>query len=74
MQKNVLTDEKVEELVELGKQIQMDLSCDANGYGLPCKTDRFEAIRNMIRYLEIHHMKIIDTKKPVIAKNEWLGL
>ena len=40
-------------LVELGSRIILSLSCDANGDGLPCRTDRFTAMGDMIRYLDI---------------------
>ena len=52
--KNLLTTQEQEELFRLGEDIQKDLSCDANGTGLPCRTDRLEAVSNMKRYLEIH--------------------
>ena len=51
---NVLTDTDVERLVELGKAIQLDLSNDINGTGLPSRTSRLEAVSNMVKYLEIH--------------------
>tara|TARA_R110002110_G_scaffold223005_1_gene436888 strand:+ start:24 stop:212 length:189 start_codon:yes stop_codon:yes gene_type:complete len=56
---NTLTDGEMVELVELGEAIRLDLSCDANGTGLPCRTDRLEAVKNMVRYLEIHDFKIV---------------
>ena len=49
-----LSDIEIEELFRLGDDIKKDLSCDANGTGLPCRTDRLEAVSNMKRYLEIH--------------------
>ena len=52
--KNLLTTQEQEELFRLGEDIQKDLSCDANGTGVPCRTDRLEAVSNMKRYLEIH--------------------
>ena len=55
---NTLTDEEIAELKDLGKWIQLDLSCDANGTGLPCRTDRLEAVKNMVRYLEIHDLTV----------------
>ena len=51
---DTLTEKEVVELVELGKTIQLALSCDANDTGLPCRSDRFEAVKSMKRYLEIH--------------------
>ena len=62
MTTNVLSDPEIEELAELGSLITIDLSCDANGTGLPCRTDRLEAVSNMKRYLEIHGYKIKDMK------------
>lgn len=56
---NVLTDDDIVELVDLGKMIQMGLSCDANGTGLPCRTDRLEAVRNMVKYLRLHELLVI---------------
>ena len=52
--KNLLTAQEQEELFRLGDDIQKDLSCDANGTGIPCRTDRLSAVANMKRYLEIH--------------------
>ena len=49
-----LSNKEIEKLEKLGDDIQKDLSCDANGTGLPCRTDRLEAVSNMKRYLEIH--------------------
>jgi len=49
-----LSDIEVAELVELGKRIHASLSCDANSTGLPCHTDRLEAVRDMVRYLKLH--------------------
>ena len=40
-------------LAELGKRIIKSLSCDANGEGIPCRTDRFTAMGDMLRYLDI---------------------
>ena len=56
--KSILNSQEQEELFRLGDDIQKDLSCDANGTGLPCRTDRLSAVENMKRYLEIHGFKI----------------
>jgi len=56
--KSLLTAQDQEELVKIGDNIQKDLSCDANGTGLPCRTDRLEAVSNMKRYLEIHNYDV----------------
>ncbi len=46
------------DLVSLGEDIQANLSCDINGTGLPCRTNRLEAVSDMKKYLEIHGYKI----------------
>ena len=51
---NRLTDKEINKLVELGADIQLCLSCDINDTGLPCRTDRFEAVELMRKYLVIH--------------------
>ena len=48
---DTLSNKEIDKLVKLGGDIQQDLSCDANGTGLPCRTDRLEAIKSMKRYL-----------------------
>ena len=58
MTTDILNAQEQEELFRLGDDIQKDLSCDANGTGLPCRTDRLSAVENMKRYLEIHGFKI----------------
>ena len=55
-----LSDIEIEELFRLGDDIKKDLSCDANGTRLHCRTDRLEAVSNMKRYIEIHGYKIKD--------------
>ena len=61
MPSNTLTEEDLVELAELGTKIQLGLSCDANGTGMPCRTDRLEAVKNMVRYLEIHDLHFVLT-------------
>ena len=53
-----LTDSDMAELAELGEKIQLDLSCDVNGEGVPCRTDRLEAVKNMAEYLRLHDYTI----------------
>ena len=48
-----LTDEEINMLTEIGKRIVLSLSCDANGDGIPCRTDRFQAMEDMMGYLII---------------------
>jgi hypothetical protein len=55
---DTLNNTEIESLRELGEKIQQDLACDANGTGLPCRTDRLEAVENMIKYISIHGYKI----------------
>lgn len=55
-----LTDADMVELVELGKRIVLGLECDANGSGVPCRSDRIGAVLDMKRYLEIHDYTVVD--------------
>ena len=55
---DTLNNAEIESLRELGEKIQQDLACDLNGTGLPCRTDRLEAVENMIKYISIHGYKI----------------
>ena len=55
---NILSNQEQEELYRLGDDIKADLSCDANGIGIPCRTDRLSAVENMKRYLEIHNYDV----------------
>ena len=50
---DILTDDEIRALVELGKRIAADLACNCNGDGFPCRTCRNEAERNMARYLRL---------------------
>jgi len=51
---STLNDKDVKRLGELGQAIQGCLSCDINDNNIPCRTDRFEAIKNMLEYVKIH--------------------
>ena len=62
MANNTLTKQEQEELFRLGEDIQKGLSCDANGTGIPCRTDRLDAVENMKRYLEIHNYEVSEKK------------
>ena len=70
---DTLTNKEVDELVKLGKDIQAGLSCDANGTGEPCRTDRLDAVENMKRYLEIHDYDVIAPGKYEEQKVRTLG-
>ncbi len=54
-----LSNKEIKEISKLGKKIQTSLSCDINGQGIPCRTDRFSAIEDMIEYLKIHNFKFL---------------
>ena len=60
--KTTLTDEDVQELAKLGDLIKKSLSCDINCTGVPCVTDRLEAVADMIKYLEIHCYAVCDSR------------
>ena len=65
MATDILNAQEQEELFRLGEDIQAGLSCDANGTGIPCRTDRLDAVSNMKRYLEIHNYTVMDkSRKP----------
>ena len=51
---SVLSKKEIKELAKLGKDITVGLSCDINGQGMPCITDRNAVVNAMKRYLEIH--------------------
>ena len=51
---DTLNKKEIKRLIELGKRIQLGLSCDINGQGIPCRTDRLQAVKDMIEYLKIH--------------------
>jgi len=57
---NQLTDANIEELVSLGKKIILGLSCNANGDDFPCRSDRIQVINDMIQYLKIHDLLVIE--------------
>ena len=51
---DVLTRKEQKKLAKLGKDIIACLSCDINGTGMPCRTDRFMALELMQKYLLIN--------------------
>ena len=57
---NQLTDADIEELVALGKKIILGLSCNANGDDFPCRSDRIQIINDMVQYLKIHDLLVIE--------------
>ena len=52
--KNILSEDEINRLIILGDRIKQDLSCDLNGTGFPCRSDRMSAIKYMEEYLEIN--------------------
>jgi len=60
---NTLTNKEVKKLVKLGTDIVMGLECNVNGDGLPCRTDRLDAVGNMVAYLTIHGYNIKEQKQ-----------
>lgn len=56
---NMLTDKEIKKLSLIGDNIIGCLECNINGHGIPCRTDRLEAVRLMKNYLEIHNYKVI---------------
>jgi len=60
-----LNDEEIDELLKLGTAIQLTLECCMQMDGLPCKTDRLEAVKLMKRYLEIHDYTVEDNQEVI---------
>jgi len=60
---NTLNKKEFKRLAELGQAIAMDLSCNANDTALPCRSCRFEAIKNMKEYLEINGYRFMDFER-----------
>ena len=53
-----LSDHELKQLAELGKSIIVSLNCEINQSGVPCRTDRLEAVKYMISYLKLHNYQI----------------
>ena len=69
MATDILNAQEQEELFRLGEDIQAGLSCDANGTGIPCRTDRLDAVENMKRYLEIHDYEVNEKTVRTLGPN-----
>ena len=50
------TDEERARLVELGEMIVAGLSCNINGTGLPCRSDRIASLECMRQYIAISEL------------------
>ena len=71
-----ITDEQMKRLAVIGQNITDGLSCDINGQGVPCRTDRFASVYFMIEYLQIHNFiffqeELIDFYKPRTHKETY---
>ena len=60
--KDILTDREVKRLIFLGKNIRLNLSCNINGTGFPCRSDRLSAVKLMKKYLIIHGERLNESK------------
>ena len=58
--KDYLTEKEVDKLMDLFNKIKLDLSDDS----FPTRTNRLEAVENMVKVIEIHGMKVI--RDPII--------
>ena len=67
---NTLSDQEIDILIKLGEGIAADLTCDANGTGLPCRTCRIQAVYNMVSYLKIHDIEIQEEDELRMAEGE----
>ena len=70
---DTLSNKEIDQLIDCGKAIQEDLMCDANGTGLPCRTDRLDAVENMKRYLEIHNYEVSEKKVKTLGPEDQEG-
>ena len=71
-----LNEKEMKRLKKLGVLIQRGLSCDINGQGIPCRSDRFASVYYMIEYLQIHNFiffqeDLIDFYKPRTHKETY---
>jgi len=55
---DILNDKELKELARLGKAIKLDLDCDLDNDGVPCRSCRFEVVKNMKRYLKLHDLEV----------------
>jgi len=69
---NTLTNKEIKKLIELGKKIQLGLSCDINGQGIPCRTDRLQAVEDMKEYLSIHNIGCYNDNEQRVLYNKWV--
>ena len=60
MSNNIINDKQWKRLAKLGESLIICLAVDLNGDGVPPRSDRFEALKLMREYLDIHDI----TTKP----------
>ena len=61
---NTLTKKEIKQLNKLGKEITISLNLnktDLNNIGIPSTTNRLQAVKDMIKYLKIHDLRIYET-------------
>ena len=61
---NTLTKKEIKQLNKLGKEITISLDLnktDLNNIGIPSTTNRLQAVKDMIKYLKIHDLRIYET-------------
>ena len=69
---DTLNKKEIKRLIELGKRIQLGLSCDINGQGIPCRTDRLQAVEDMKEYLSIHNIRCLNDNEQRSLYNKWV--
>lgn len=51
---DTLNDDEIARLATLGREIALSLECHEGPKGIPCRTDRLEAVRLMREFVQIH--------------------
>ena len=69
---DILNKKEIKRLIELGKKIQLGLSCDINGQGIPCRTERLQAVEDMKEYLSIHNIRCLNDNEQRSLYNKWV--
>jgi|TARA_R110000823_G_scaffold311421_1_gene436929 Zn-finger domain-containing protein len=62
---DTLSNKEIKRLNKLGEDISISLNLDLtdlSNIGIPCRTDRLEAVKDMKEYLEIHNYKVEEKK------------
>ena len=59
---DTLNKKEIKKLAKLSKDIQVSLNCDINDTGIPCRTDRLQAVKDMIKYILIHGYNVRKNK------------